>query len=186
MLFSNEKCHFGSFGDSVLHLTSHINILHIVDKLSCCNHVEFLCECKQSKKCLRYRYTLDELPAMLHKLKVRAESYDNWAFKVKTALEATQDQKLGMISLYVQTGIPVPSVYGDSKIHLHDTNVALQIIRLIYIVTDLTDLKELITEAEEKKFPDSPLLQTLVSAVGEAEKCASVANQLVSAKVRTR
>ena len=48
-----------------------------------------------SKKCLRYRYTLDELPAMLQKLKVRAESYDNWAFKVKTALEATKDQKLG-------------------------------------------------------------------------------------------
>ena len=42
------------------------------------------------------------------------------------------------------------------------------------------------TEAEEKKFPDSPLLQTLASSVAEAEKCASVANQLVSAKVRTR
>ncbi len=53
-------------------------------------------------------------------------------------------------------------------------------------VSDLIDLKELISEAEEKKFPDSPLMQTLLSAVGEAEKCASVANQLVSAKVRTR
>ena len=53
-------------------------------------------------------------------------------------------------------------------------------------ITDLLDLKELINEAEEKKFPDSPLLQTLTSAVSEAEKCANVANQLVSKKVRTR
>ena len=56
----------------------------------------------------------------------------------------------------------------------------------IHYIAELNDLKELITEAEEKKFPDSPLLQTLGEAVGEAEKCASVANQLVSAKVRTR
>ena len=75
---------------------------------------------------------------MLHRLKVRAESYDDWAFKVKTALEASTEQKL-----------------------------------------ELIDLKELIAEASEKKFPDSPLLQALVDAVSEAEKCASVANQLV-------
>ena len=56
----------------------------------------------------------------------------------------------------------------------------------VHFISELNDLKELITEAEEKKFPDSPLLQTLSAAVGEAEKCASVANQLVSAKVRTR
>lgn len=30
------------------------------------------------------------------------------------------------------------------------------------------------------------MLQTLINAVGEAEKCANVANQLVSKKVRTR
>ena len=53
-------------------------------------------------------------------------------------------------------------------------------------VTDLLDLKELVTEAEEKKFPDTPLMQTLVAAISEAEKCASVANQLVCKKVRTR
>ncbi len=63
--------------------------------VSCCLHAEDLCECKMNKRCLRYRYTLDELPNMLHKLKIRAESYDNWAFKVKKALEATKDQKLG-------------------------------------------------------------------------------------------
>ncbi len=36
---------------------------------------------------------------MLHRLKVRAESFDNWAYKVKTALEASQHQKLGEANL---------------------------------------------------------------------------------------
>lgn len=41
----------------------------------------------------RYRYTLDELPAMLHKLKVRAESFDTWANKVREALEVEDGRK---------------------------------------------------------------------------------------------
>ena len=47
-------------------------------------------------------------------------------------------------------------------------------------------MRELITEAQDKKFPDSPLLQALIEAVTEAEQCANVAAQLVSQKVRTR
>jgi hypothetical protein len=54
------------------------------------------------------------------------------------------------------------------------------------LLAELSVLKELVTEAKDQKFPDSPLLQSLQDAVGEAEKCATVANQLVSAKVRTR
>ncbi len=69
----------------------------ISDTLACCYHAEKLCECPMNKKVLRYRYTLDELPAMLHRLKIRAESYDNWAFQVKSALEAPQGQKLGLL-----------------------------------------------------------------------------------------
>ena len=41
----------------------------------------------------RYRYTVDELPAMLHKLKVRAESFDTWANKVRVALEVEDGRK---------------------------------------------------------------------------------------------
>ena len=37
----------------------------------------------------RYRYTLDELAMMLAAVKARAECYDQWADKVKAALEAT-------------------------------------------------------------------------------------------------
>ncbi|RUS89616.1 hypothetical protein EGW08_002634 [Elysia chlorotica] len=115
------------------------------DMLVCLYHVEDLCECPASRHVLRYRYTLDELPSMLHRLKVRAESFDNWNMAVRNALEAEGDDKL-----------------------------------------DINELKDLITESEEKKFPESDLLQTLINAVTEAEKCSNVANQLVSKKVRTR
>ncbi|XP_038061639.1 lysine-specific demethylase 5A-like isoform X2 [Patiria miniata] len=115
------------------------------NKLVCIHHTENLCLCHPSKHCLRYRYTLDELPAMLHRLKVRAESFDNWANKVKNALNASQDNKL-----------------------------------------DVTQLKQMIVEADEKHFPDNELLQQLVSAVTEAERCATIATQLVSKKHRTR
>ena len=71
--------------------------LSISDTVVCIYHAEDLCDCKASNLTLRYRYTLDELPAMLHRLKVRAESYDNWAFKVKMALEAEEEQKLGKL-----------------------------------------------------------------------------------------
>lgn len=43
----------------------------------------------------RYRYTLDELLAMLHRLKVRSESFDSWANKVKEALEQEDGNKIG-------------------------------------------------------------------------------------------
>lgn len=38
---------------------------------------------------------MDELPPLLQRLKVRAESFDHWAVKVKEALEAKPDDKLG-------------------------------------------------------------------------------------------
>ncbi|NXV60885.1 KDM5C demethylase, partial [Molothrus ater] len=61
--------------------------------LVCLYHMDDLCKCPRSKQYLRYRYTLDELPAMLHKLKVRAESFDTWANKVRVALEVEDGRK---------------------------------------------------------------------------------------------
>lgn len=43
----------------------------------------------------RYRYTLDELLGMLHRLKVRSESFDHWANRVKEALEQEEGNKIG-------------------------------------------------------------------------------------------
>ncbi|XP_019334405.1 lysine-specific demethylase 5C isoform X2 [Alligator mississippiensis] len=61
--------------------------------LVCLYHMDDLCKCPRSRQYLRYRYTLDELPAMLHKLKVRAESFDTWANKVRVALEVEDGRK---------------------------------------------------------------------------------------------
>uniref|UniRef100_A0AAV2ZPC4 [histone H3]-trimethyl-L-lysine(4) demethylase n=1 Tax=Pyxicephalus adspersus TaxID=30357 RepID=A0AAV2ZPC4_PYXAD len=55
--------------------------------LVCLYHIDDLCQCLPSRQYLRYRYTLDELLAMLHKLKGRVESFDTWANKVRRALE---------------------------------------------------------------------------------------------------
>lgn len=77
-----------------------INVLKynvsILDKVVCVHHAEHLCQCSPSNHVLRYRYTLDELPNMLHKLKMRADSFDNWTNKVKEAMDASGDSRLGM------------------------------------------------------------------------------------------
>ncbi|XP_059499981.1 lysine-specific demethylase 5C, partial [Stegostoma tigrinum] len=108
------------------------------ERLVCLYHIDDLCNCPPSRHYLRYRYTLDELPAMLHKLKIRAESFDTWGSKVKVALEMEGQQK-----------------------------------------STLDDLKALVTEAKEKKFPENRLLQQLKSSIEEVEKCVAEAVQLV-------
>ncbi|XP_077540973.1 lysine demethylase 5 isoform X6 [Haemaphysalis longicornis] len=122
-------------------------------KLVCIPHREHLCHCPPSSHCLRYRYTLDELPVMLHRLKVRAESFDNWAIRVKGALEAGE---------------------GGEEEEEEEAKLAL------------SELRELVQEAEEKRFPPTELLQSLTLAVQEADKCSAIAQQLLSRKVRTR
>ena len=52
--------------------------------------------------------------------------------------------------------------------------------------SDVSQLKDLVSTAEQSQFPDCDLLQQLKSTVTEAERCASVAVQLVSRKHRTR
>ena len=51
---------------------------------------------------------------------------------------------------------------------------------------ELDALKELLTKAEEHKFPDSELVTSLREAVETADKCTMMAEKLVSSKVRTR
>ncbi|XP_027624761.1 lysine-specific demethylase 5C isoform X7 [Tupaia chinensis] len=109
------------------------------DGLVCLSHINDLCKCSSSRQYLRYRYTLDELPAMLHKLKVRAESFDTWANKVRVALEVEDGRK-----------------------------------------RSLEELRALESEARERRFPNSELLQRLKNCLNEAEACVSRALGLVS------
>ncbi|XP_030640347.1 lysine-specific demethylase 5C [Chanos chanos] len=69
------------------------------ERLVCLYHTQDLCSCPTEKLYLRYRYTLDELLAMLHRLKVRAESFDSWASRVKEALEQEEGSKIGIKDL---------------------------------------------------------------------------------------
>lgn len=115
------------------------------DTLVCLRHFTSLCNCPPEKHTLRYRYTLDELPLMLQKLKLKAESFDHWVNRVKDALDPNTPKTM-----------------------------------------DLIELKALLHEADGKKFPKSDLLQTLKNAVEDAEKCASVIQQLDLNKMRTR
>lgn len=109
------------------------------DGLVCLSHINDLCKCSRSRQYLRYRYTLDELPAMLQKLKIRAESFDNWANKVQAALEVEDGQKCSF-----------------------------------------EELRALESEARERRFPNSELLQRLKNCLSKAEACISQVLGLVS------
>ncbi|GCC17583.1 hypothetical protein chiPu_0022489, partial [Chiloscyllium punctatum] len=84
------------------------------ERLVCLYHIDDLCNCPPNRHYLRYRYTLDELPAMLHKLKIRAESFDTWGSKVKTALEMEGQEKRSKQQPHPRLGRPRGGGLGES------------------------------------------------------------------------
>ncbi|GIX89785.1 hypothetical protein CEXT_172121, partial [Caerostris extrusa] len=112
-------------------------------QLVCIAHRDKLCSCPPEEHTLLYRYTLDELPVMLNRLKVRAESFDSWSSEVQDALS------------------------GHTK-------------------KSISELRDYLTEAEEKKFPSTELLKDLADTIDEGEKCTAIAQQLLSTRIRTR
>ncbi|XP_069489794.1 lysine-specific demethylase 5B isoform X1 [Ambystoma mexicanum] len=113
--------------------------------LVCLYHVEELCSCPIYKYKLRYRYTVDDLYPMMNAVKLRAESYNQWASMVKEALEVKCANK-----------------------------------------KSLSSFKDLIEESEKKRFPENDLLRRLRLVTQDADKCASVAQQLLKGKRQTR
>uniref|UniRef100_A0A4W3GMP3 Lysine-specific demethylase 5A n=1 Tax=Callorhinchus milii TaxID=7868 RepID=A0A4W3GMP3_CALMI len=69
------------------------------NRLVCLHHVKDLCDCPVRNYCLRYRYTLEELPSLLYGVKSRAQTYDTWASKVREALEAEFNHKKDLCEL---------------------------------------------------------------------------------------
>lgn len=63
-----------------------LTALVLVDDIVCTEHLLELCSCPIGEKVLRYRYTLDEMPAMIRVLAKRIESYEVWSNKVQTVL----------------------------------------------------------------------------------------------------
>lgn len=111
------------------------------DRLVCLHHGEELCSCPMQDKCLRYRYSLEEFPALLYGVKSRAQSYDTWVSRVTEALTASLNHK-----------------------------------------KDIIELKVMLEDAEDRKFPENELYRRLRDAVKEAETCASVAQLLLTKK----
>lgn len=60
------------------------NVKHVVSPAMCL---------KAGCSLSRYRYTLDDLYPMMNALKLRAESYNEWALNVNEALEAKINKK---------------------------------------------------------------------------------------------
>ncbi|MEE6493117.1 hypothetical protein FKM82_016745 [Ascaphus truei] len=61
--------------------------------LVCLHHVEELCDCPIYNYKLGYRYTLDDLYPMMNAVKLRAESYNEWATQVTDAIENPDNKK---------------------------------------------------------------------------------------------
>uniref|UniRef100_A0A8C8EDJ0 Lysine-specific demethylase 5A n=1 Tax=Otus sunia TaxID=257818 RepID=A0A8C8EDJ0_9STRI len=111
------------------------------ERLVCLYHPSDLCPCPMQKKCLRYRYPLEDLPSLLYGVKVRAQSYDTWVSRVTEALSANLNHK-----------------------------------------KDVIELRVMLEDAEDRKYPENDLFRRLRDAVKEAETCASVAQLLLSKK----
>ncbi|XP_028910355.1 lysine-specific demethylase 5A isoform X2 [Ornithorhynchus anatinus] len=111
------------------------------ERLVCLYHPADLCPCPMQKKCLRYRYPLEDLPSLLYGVKVRAQSYDTWLNRVTEALSANLNHK-----------------------------------------KDIIELRVMLEDAEDRKYPENDLFRKLRDAVKEAETCASVAQLLLSKK----
>ncbi|XP_056373831.1 lysine-specific demethylase 5A [Hyla sarda] len=111
------------------------------DRLVCLHHVDELCACPVQNKCLRYRYSLEDFPALLYGVKLRAQSYDTWVSRVTEALTASLNHK-----------------------------------------KDIIELKVMLEDAEDRKFPENELYRKLRDSIKEAETCASVAQLLLAKK----
>ncbi|KAL1020992.1 hypothetical protein UPYG_G00007360 [Umbra pygmaea] len=147
------------------------------ERLVCLYHTKDLCSCPTDKLYLRYRYTLDELLAMLHRLKVRAESFDSWANRVKEALEQEEGNKIDVTDLEVLKAEAAEKKFPDNEL--------LQ--RLNTVLTDLQHCQQTSTELLNKTQTSRRTLAELKALVEKMESLPCVISQLedVQALLRT-
>lgn len=111
---------------------------------------------------------------MMNAVKKRAELYDDWASLVMETLEAKLEKKKGK--------------YQTQK--KKKKNLRNFLIREIYqsciYFSGLPVFRSLLAESESKTFPDNDLLRRLRMVTQDAEKCSSVAQQLLNGKRQTR
>ena len=59
-----------------------------VGSLACIEHITEQCSCSAGEKTLRYRYTLDELPALILQLRDKVQPYESWLSKTLDAFDS--------------------------------------------------------------------------------------------------
>uniref|UniRef100_A0A8C4DGT8 [histone H3]-trimethyl-L-lysine(4) demethylase n=1 Tax=Dicentrarchus labrax TaxID=13489 RepID=A0A8C4DGT8_DICLA len=138
------------------------------ERLVCLYHTQDLCNCPTEKLYLRYRYTLDELLAMLHRLKVRSESFDSWANRVKEALEQEEGNKIGINDLEMLKTEAAERKFPDNEL-LRKLNTVLKDIEhftCTYILLSFSESK--MTLAEMKSLVET--MQNLPCVITQLEE----------------
>uniref|UniRef100_A0A3Q1EK70 [histone H3]-trimethyl-L-lysine(4) demethylase n=1 Tax=Acanthochromis polyacanthus TaxID=80966 RepID=A0A3Q1EK70_9TELE len=145
------------------------------ERLVCLYHTQDLCNCPTEKLYLRYRYTLDELLAMLHRLKVRSESFDSWANRVKEALEQEEGNKIAIDDLEMLKNEAAEKKFPDNELlrKLNTlylmTSVPSSFKSVLQIVEDFqSQAQELVNDQDWKK--DSPPPEKLQTLLEEGAK----------------
>uniref|UniRef100_A0A8C1Q3V1 [histone H3]-trimethyl-L-lysine(4) demethylase n=1 Tax=Cyprinus carpio TaxID=7962 RepID=A0A8C1Q3V1_CYPCA len=146
------------------------------ERLVCLYHAQDLCSCPSEKLYLRYRYTLDELLAMLHRLKVRAESFDSWANRVKEALEQEEGNKIDIKDLEV--------LKGEAADKKFPSNELLQ--RLNTVLVDIHKCESSSTELLSNSQSRRMSLEELRTLVETMQNLPCVIKQLEEVQVRRR
>lgn len=108
---------------------------------------------------------------MMSAVKKRAELYDNWASLVMETLEAKLEKK--------KCKSPTQNKNGSNCLKC-------QINQSCICFPGLPVFRNLLAESESKTFPDNDLLRRLRVVTQDAEKCSSVAQQLLNGKRQTR
>ncbi|CAK9290602.1 unnamed protein product [Gordionus sp. m RMFG-2023] len=126
-------------------------------KIVCLYHTDNLCKlCTSADYCLKYRYTLDELPSMMSRLKAHVEYFQTWSVKVKKSLEGGK---------------------YEPTITTHDSDIE-EIVEEDSKIT-LENLKGLYKESVYKKFPPNDLTNILLGEIDKAEKFADRCKEIL-------
>lgn len=113
---------------------------------------------------------------MLYGVKTRAQAYDTWSKRVTEALAADQKNKKGLIH----------SICRLQKLIVVLSVMFYHFWGCFFSPLDLIELKVLLEDAEDRKYPEKALFHRLREMVKEAETCSSVAQLLLSRKQRHR
>eukprot|EP00117_Sycon_ciliatum_P030839 scpid9900/ scgid24234/ Lysine-specific demethylase 5A; Histone demethylase JARID1A; Jumonji/ARID domain-containing protein 1A; Retinoblastoma-binding protein 2 len=96
------------------------------DRLVCLFHINELCSCPMPDKCLRYRYSLDEIRSMKARVAAKAQTYVKWCREVEQLLDAEGDDRptiadLKRLSAEAENGnLSAPDLVEELKLAIEE------------------------------------------------------------------